>query len=244
MPRKTSATPAEQKQMKQNTASPKRKSTPQHIRRLQTETAILASAETLFVKRGYHRTTIDQIASAAGLTKGAVYVHFKDKQALLMVLLERAEQQVVIPILERLDASDDNAIDKLVTYVHSWSQVAIHLRNTMFLPILMSFEFLGSKDPIEEKIITIYERSYKTLGRVISEGQSAGLILSNDNPREYAAVLIAYMEGLLLEWLRRGHALDGESITRVARRMMISGLFDTGAKTGTETKGQRRKAVR
>src|SRR3546814_18819487 len=81
---------------------PKHKPVPQHVRRRLTETAILSSAETLFVKQGYHRTSVDQIAAAANLTKGAVYVHFEDKQKVLMVLLERAEQQVINPILERL----------------------------------------------------------------------------------------------------------------------------------------------
>src|SRR3546814_14067499 len=99
---------------------PKHKPVPQHVRRRLTETAILSSAETLFVKQGYHRTSVDQIAAAANLTKGAVYVHFEDKQKVLMVLLERAEQQVINPILERLADPGVPTVSKLINYLHDW----------------------------------------------------------------------------------------------------------------------------
>ncbi len=198
--------------------------TPHHVRRQLTETAVLTSAETLFVQRGFHRTTVDDIAHAAGLTKGAVYVHFKDKRDVLLVLLRRAEDRVLFPILKRLENPQFDAVEKLVDYVHSWARVAIEQRNTMFLPILMSFEFLGTGDPIEKVTVDMYDRSYTILESVIEDGRKAGLIPRNGSAREHAAVLVAFMDGLLLEWLRRGSTLDGEEMTRVARRMILSGL--------------------
>jgi len=204
--------------------APVRIPTPQHVRRLQTETAVLASAEALFVQHGYHRTTVDQIATKAGLTKGAVYVHFKDKQDVLLVLLRRAEERVLVPILEDLEDPASDPVQKLVNYVHNWAQVAITQYNTMFLPILMSFEFLGTDDPIEHAIARMYDRTYAALGKVIADGRKAGLIASDGDTREHAAVLVAFMDGLLLEWLRRGGSLDGEKMTRVSRRMILSGM--------------------
>src|SRR3546814_18190445 len=93
-----------------------------------------------------------------------------------MVLLERDEQDVINPILERLADPGVPNVSKLINYLHDWSQVAIDMRNTMFLPILMSFEFLNTNEPIEAKISSIYERSYRALGKAIKEGQEAGLI--------------------------------------------------------------------
>lgn len=199
-------------------------SVPHHIRRLQTETAVLNSAEQLFVQRGFHRTTVDDIAEAAGLTKGAVYVHFKDKLDVLRVLLRRAEDRVLFPILRRLEDPSTPVIDKLVGYIHDWASVAIDQRETMFLPILMSFEFLGTKDPIEQQVDGMYRRTYDVLGAVIDQGRREGTIKTKGRGREYAAVLVSLMDGLLLEWLRRSTTLDGESMTRVARTMMLEGL--------------------
>ncbi len=196
----------------------------QHARRLQTEAAILASAETLFVQQGYYRTSVDEIASRAGLTKGAVYVHFKDKQEVLLVLLQRAEDQVLRPILTSMDNPNIDPVQKLVNYAHSWARVAIEQRNTMFLPILMSFEFLETNEQIKQTISNMYERTYGALSAVIEEGRKAGLIAVEGSGREQAAVLIGVMDGLLLEWLRRGEMLDGERMSRVARQMILSGL--------------------
>jgi len=200
-------------------------STPHHVRRLQSETAVLASAEHLFVHRGFHRTTVEDIAAAAGLTKGAVYVHFKDKRDVLRVLLRRAEDRVLFPILRRLQDPSISVTDKLVGYIHDWASVAIKQRETMFLPILMSFEFLGTKDPIEQYVDEMYRRTYDALGTVIEQGRQEGVLRSTGSGREYASVLIAFMDGLLLEWLRRDVILDGEHMTRVARTMMLEGLM-------------------
>ena len=53
-----------------------------------TRTRILASALALFAKRGYDRTTFNDIAARLNLTKGAVYWHFESREALLMALLD------------------------------------------------------------------------------------------------------------------------------------------------------------
>lgn len=52
-----------------------------------TRTRILASALSLFVKKGYERTTFTDIAARLKLTKGAVYWHFATKEALLVALV-------------------------------------------------------------------------------------------------------------------------------------------------------------
>ena len=53
-----------------------------------TRKRIMASALSLFAKRGYDRTTFNDIAARLGLTKGAVYWHFESKEKLLFTLLD------------------------------------------------------------------------------------------------------------------------------------------------------------
>ena len=53
-----------------------------------TRTRIMASALALFAKKGYDRTTFNDIAARLKLTKGAVYWHFESKEALLMALVD------------------------------------------------------------------------------------------------------------------------------------------------------------
>jgi AcrR family transcriptional regulator len=62
---------------------------PRRDRREQTRTALLTAAERLWAERGIHGASLDDIASAAGLTKGAVYSNFAGKTDLLLALMER-----------------------------------------------------------------------------------------------------------------------------------------------------------
>ncbi|TDC59773.1 TetR/AcrR family transcriptional regulator, partial [Actinomadura sp. GC306] len=58
-------------------------------RREQTRSALLGAAERLWAERGIHGASLDDIAAAAGLTKGAVYSNFAGKTDLLFALMER-----------------------------------------------------------------------------------------------------------------------------------------------------------
>ena len=64
-----------------------------------TRARILASAVDLFARKGYERTTFNDIAARLKMTKGAVYWHFESKERLLMALvdemLEKFERQIV-----------------------------------------------------------------------------------------------------------------------------------------------------
>lgn len=54
---------------------------------------LLNAAQILFIKKGYRATTTEAIARRAGLTKGALYFHFKSKEAIFSKLVRRATDQ-------------------------------------------------------------------------------------------------------------------------------------------------------
>jgi AcrR family transcriptional regulator len=63
-------------------------------RRAATTAAILASARALFAERGFEATSIDDIAVAAGVAKGAVYHHYPSKEAIFVAVLDATQQAV------------------------------------------------------------------------------------------------------------------------------------------------------
>jgi AcrR family transcriptional regulator len=60
-----------------------------------TRTKLLAVARELFGRRGYAATAIDDVTGAAGLTKGAFYHHFADKQAIFRAVFEETERKLL-----------------------------------------------------------------------------------------------------------------------------------------------------
>ncbi|MCR9090275.1 TetR family transcriptional regulator [Algiphilus sp.] len=62
----------------------------------ETRDALLDAAETVFLRRGVARATLEEIAREAGMTRGAIYWHFSNKEAIYAAMLER----VRLPLLE------------------------------------------------------------------------------------------------------------------------------------------------
>jgi AcrR family transcriptional regulator len=57
-------------------------------RQAQTRTDLIAAARNVFLRRGFHGATLEEIAQEAGYTKGAVYSNFEDKDALYLAVLD------------------------------------------------------------------------------------------------------------------------------------------------------------
>src|SRR5947209_3466151 len=64
-----------------------------------TRQGILRAARKVFARQGVTRTTLGEIAAAAGVTRGAIYWHFADKNALFFAMRE----QVAVPMIDQID---------------------------------------------------------------------------------------------------------------------------------------------
>ena len=198
---------------------------PNEVRRERSRNAILTASEKLFVEQSYTATTTEHIASECGLTKGAIYFHFKDKLGVLTELINRAEERVIDPLVDALCDESISPEQKVINYLHYWAKIGLEQRNTMFLPILMSLEFNGTGGATEEQLQRMYERVYAALTQAIKSGHARKTIRTAAPPREQAAILIAMMDGTLLEWLRRGDMIDGPILTKGIRDLLLHGLI-------------------
>jgi AcrR family transcriptional regulator len=75
--------------------------------RQQREERILDAAAELLVRWGYRKTTIDDVAHEAGVGKGTIYLHWKDKNALFNAAIWRASQQATDDTLRRIAADPE-----------------------------------------------------------------------------------------------------------------------------------------
>lgn len=80
--------------------------------RQERERLIFQAAEDMFLERGYHETSIDEIAARVGIAKGTVYLHFPSKEDLIFALVERDLQRMLDNIEVRV-ADVTSTRDKL-----------------------------------------------------------------------------------------------------------------------------------
>ena len=78
-------------------------------RSLGTQRALLDVARVLFAERGFADVSADEIVAAAGLTRGALHHHFKDKAGLFRAVFEQVEQEIVDEVESKIAAVADPA---------------------------------------------------------------------------------------------------------------------------------------
>jgi AcrR family transcriptional regulator len=81
----------------------------QSERREATRAAIVQAAKRLFGERGFADTTMDNVAAAAHVAKGAVYHHFKTKEALFEAVFDEVSRDLVIEV-DRAARSENDAL--------------------------------------------------------------------------------------------------------------------------------------
>jgi len=67
---------------------------------------ILKAAETLFAQKGYHQTSIEEIADVAEVSTGAVYLYFKNKEDLLITMMQEIGHQLRKLLGDELKSAD------------------------------------------------------------------------------------------------------------------------------------------
>ena len=170
---------------------------------LATRDSILDAAEHLFVKQGVCGTTLQHIATAAGVTRGAIYWHFLDKGAMFNAMMER----VKMPLESAMLLFDQaNAADPIEVLRESTMRV---FRMTVEDPMARRvFEIATLKMEFTDQLNTVRERRKlnqsswmaRTESR-IREGVANGCVKPGVNPYAVALGLWAIMDGLLRAWL-------------------------------------------
>jgi AcrR family transcriptional regulator len=84
-----------------------------------TKRAVVAAARALFADRGYDATSMEQLARHAGISKGALYHHYKDKSDVLAAAYEDLEQELSVRILTVASTHHD-PIDALRGGAHAF----------------------------------------------------------------------------------------------------------------------------
>jgi len=186
---------------------------------------LLNAARSLFLGAGYRSTTLERVASQAGLTKGAVYFHFRSKERLLLTLLDRLYDAVIIPTVEPLISVTGTAGDKLIRFTHAHAALGLSHRDDLMLLIALSVEFSQKRGAVNTRIKQIYQLIYDRLEEVIETGQRKGELRCNAPAREMASIVVANHDGAFLEWYRRGGQLNGDHLVRAVRALLVEGII-------------------
>ncbi|MGP1630466.1 MAG: TetR family transcriptional regulator [Giesbergeria sp.] len=188
-----------------------------------TRGSLLDAAELLFDERGVSRTSLADIAKAAGTTRGAIYWHFADKAALFDAMIERATGALT-PDLPGEDATI-NIAQMCCGLVAALEGIARHphLRRVMRIAI-HRVEYVGELDAIRARHLSTH-RAWTAR----SERALALAFATEPQPPPMTSTLAAIglhslVEGLLQGWLLDPDAFDLAETGRAILANWLRGL--------------------
>lgn len=155
-----------------------------------TRSRLLDAAIRVVARAGSGRATLDDIATEAGMTKGAVYWHFDSKHALLLAVLDelaRRRRAGVPAVVEGQDTA---------------SALASLLRSAVadddWARILFDFAATGSEVAIRERLVGVLSEGERAFADAVRTLQQQGRVVAQHDPDDVAAVLQALSSGLRL----------------------------------------------
>ncbi len=148
---------------------------------------ILDVAERLFVERGYeHATMADIVKGLGGLTKGAVYHHFKSKDEIFEAVFERATRGVVARADEILSDSTLTGIEKIRALDGASADGP---SADMWRSMRPSSDPMRSSRLLAREFVDALEVAHRYVEPAIREGVADGTV-SSEYPRETAEVML------------------------------------------------------
>jgi TetR/AcrR family acrAB operon transcriptional repressor len=175
----------------------------------QTRLDIINAALGLFHAKGYSRTTLQDIARQAGVTRGAIYWHFKDKVDLFSALKDEIEGSAGIRLEDLLQMPVDSLADiqdGLLRYFRQMEQEQ-RFRNyfeTVFFRTEFTDELLPVREQYQDKLRRRQQKDEDDLRRL----QIAGQVRADVDCVQAALALRALMIGLLHTWLMDSEAFS------------------------------------
>jgi len=199
--------------------------TNQQLRAESVERLYQAGLDILSVK-GYKAATLEELARAAGLTKGAIYFYYGAKDNFVLSMLERITQEFIDEPTEMALALDGSAQEMLVTLLHSGVKYAqTYGREVKFL-VLMAIELQNEQGGSADLIRRKYQRMRDTIERIVRRGRKSGEFTNRVGIKEFTAFYMSAFDGMIMEYSRRRDELDGAELVRVLRLAVLAILLN------------------
>ncbi len=165
-----------------------------------TRQQIVQTAHALFVQQGVEETTMVAIAQAVGCSRRTVYTYYKDKQTLLMAVIER-EISLMSQSLSKVLYHAGDAVTKLMVLLDNHLQL---IQKTVQRQGEHNANFFSDTFSIERLRLKYDQSEYDMLKRILQQGQATGeLWVADINSTAY--LLLKSFKSLEAPYINRYH---------------------------------------
>jgi TetR/AcrR family fatty acid metabolism transcriptional regulator len=169
---------------------------------------ILAGAIEAFAARGFHRTRVSDVARAAGVADGTIYLYFRNKNELLATIFETTLERFWERGHDVLWRDDDPAgqLKRLVHLHLSFMGEDRRLASVFQVDLRNSLHFLGG---VTRRILRGH---MERVAGIVQRGQQAGIFAADVDPLTAAGMVFGVLDEMTTAWVssRRNYRLESQ----------------------------------
>lgn len=188
---------------------------------------ILRAAIKVFARKGFYATRVSEIAKAAGVADGTIYLYFKNKDDVLVSIFDDRITKLIAVLRDEVEKAEGFE-DKLRRVVEL--QLGL-LEGQRDLAEVVTVNLRQSSRLLKQYAQPLFTEYLEIIAGVIAEGQREGVVRPDVRPRVVARALWGALDGVALTWALGG-AKPGkpESLRRAATQ--IASIFLSGVRQG------------
>lgn len=157
-----------------------------------TREALLATCLSLFAERGFARTSIDEIARAAGVTKGAMYWHFESKDHLFQAILDRIRLKWQEVVQQPASARRD-PLERLAQLFDSYAEL---FRESPEICLFLQQILLDQHHRrFSAQVANVFSTTARFVGGIIDDGKRAGVMRRDIESQTTSHLILGMLAG-------------------------------------------------
>jgi TetR/AcrR family transcriptional regulator, fatty acid metabolism regulator protein len=157
---------------------------------------ILNAAVRVLAKKGFHSTRISEVAKAAGVADGTIYLYFKSKDELLVSLFEDRVERL-LAFLEADLPRSGTASDKLRRIIEL--QLGL-LEGERDLAEVLTVILRQSTKLMKKYAAPKFNAYLDSIARVVADGQATGELRGDVSPHLVARAMFGALDGIAMTW--------------------------------------------
>lgn len=192
----------------------------------QTRQDILTAATKIFSTKSVAKTTLEDIARGANVTRGAIYWHFKNKKEIFDALHEALHRPLIELILNDLEKDHPNPLQQLEDLcVQLFLDLDKDEQKKQALKLfLIKSDYSGDMEQFKQKHDEKKKEKLKAFCRYFEKAQKKGKLPSNADPMLLTLAIGSYMRGIVHEYMDNPARFNMKKDAPQLMRIFFKGL--------------------
>lgn len=177
---------------------------------------ILDAALEVFYVKGVGHSSLEDIAEAAGVTRGAVYWHFKNKADIFTALHSEIHMSFINRLIDTQEKSKSDTLEHLqLLCIDSLIDIDVDLKKKKFFTVFfLKCDYSGDLASLLPTQNTLKAESLAMIKGFFEKAIAQGQLSKNTDAEILAISLFCYMGGMIHEYLRDPNFIDLKKMTR------------------------------